>query len=67
MTDVKELNRIIEQSGLRKRFLAEKLGISHQAFYNKLNGISEFKLAEVSIMCNILNIGKKQREEIFFA
>ena len=41
------LDTIIKASGLKKNYLAEELGISKQAFNNKVKGIRQFKKAEL--------------------
>lgn len=67
MTDTLELEIAIKKSGFTKRKLAEKLGISLQAFYNKLNNETEFKVSEIIKICKLLNLSNKSKEKIFFA
>jgi hypothetical protein len=39
MADMEKLKKIISDSGLKKVFIAEKLGISYQGYLKKENGI----------------------------
>lgn len=66
MIDLKKLNKEIINSGLRKSWIAEKLGISYQSFWNKLKGKRTFKINEVILLSNILNLTFDKRERIFF-
>lgn len=68
MTDTQELLKIIDESGIKKGFLASKLGITTYGFQRKVENKSEFKAGEIKILCNLLNITSlKEREKIFFA
>ena len=64
-TDVLEIALI--KSKITKKELASKLGISLQALYNKLNNEVDFKASEIVKTTEILNLSKKEREQIFFA
>lgn len=66
MINLLQLNHIINNKGLKKKFLAEQLGISQNCIHSKLTGENEFKLSEVSNLSKILHLTKKQRNEIFF-
>lgn len=68
MTDTQELLAIIEKSGLKKGFIASKLGITTYGFQRKVENKSQFKAEEIKILCEVLNITSlKEREKIFFA
>ena len=68
MTDTKKLLRIIEESGLKKGFIAQKLGITTYGLQKKIENHNQFKATEIKILCKILNINSlKRKEEIFFA
>lgn len=67
MTDTKLLQKCIQDTGVKKVYLEHKLGLSHQGFYNKLVGKSEFTVKEITILCELLNINRSLREKIFFA
>ena len=68
MTDTTKLNRIIEQSGLKKRFIAETMGLSPYGLSLKINNINEFKTGEIERLCDIRRIEDvNDRDAIFFA
>lgn len=68
MVDTKYLNQKIEDSGLKKEYIAKQLGITRAGFYKKLTNGSEFTSREVSILCKLLSITKlTEKESIFFA
>lgn len=68
MTDTKELLKVIEESGLRKGFIAEKLGITTYSFQKKVENKTQFKAGEIKILCEILGINSlEEKERIFFA
>lgn len=68
MTDVKRLRERIDNSGYKISFIAEKLGITPQGLYLKLNNTNEFKATEIKILCNLLGIDDpEEMKAIFFA
>ena len=67
MTDTEKLNDAILESGIKISAIANKLGISREGFYKKLNNETEFKASEISAMQRILGLTNKKRDEIFFA
>lgn len=58
MTDTQYLEKVITECGKKKGYLADKLGISRQSFYNKMTNVTRFNLKEVQILCSELNITK---------
>ena len=67
MIDTDKLEEMIDESGFKKSFIAEKMGISRFSFWKKCNNISEFKASEISKLCGILHITDlSEKEEIFF-
>ncbi len=67
MTDTKELLKVIDESGLRKGYIAERLGITTYGLQRKVENRSQFKAGEIKILCDILNITSLERkEQIFF-
>lgn len=56
MTNVALLQSRIRESGLKKRFIAEQLGISRQALDKKVNGYRQFTQHEIPIICKLLGI-----------
>ena len=68
MTDTALLKDIIDKSGLKMGFIAEFVGISRQARWNKVNNLSPFNQYEIDKMCEILKItGLRTKEAVFFA
>lgn len=59
-----KLTNTMRQAGVTKRQAREYLGISRTAFYRKSNGKSEFTLAEIRKLMELLNL--ESADEIFF-
>lgn len=67
MTDVALLDARIKDSGLKKNFIAERLGITPQGFYLKASGKNEFTGSEIQKLCDLLSItAQKEIKAIFF-
>lgn len=66
MTNSNELLKIIKNSGLKKRYIAEKMGICLSTFSRKVNNKVEFNTKQISSLCEILNINDDERNKIFF-
>lgn len=66
MTDTKELEKRIKDSGLKKKYICEALNLSYQGFMNKVTNINFFNTDEVKKLCKLLNISTKDKERIFF-
>lgn len=68
MTNTELLEEIIDQSGYKKAFLAEQVGLSTQGLRNCITNRAEFKASQIQTLCNLLRIDDpKQKEAIFFA
>ncbi len=65
MTDIEQLKRVINDSGIKMVALAEKSGILRETLYNRLNGIGDFTASEIVGLTQALNLTKEQRDEIF--
>lgn len=65
MTDIKILKRRMGDSGMSIVYIAEKAGISRETLYNRLKS-GDFRLSEICALSKILNLSKKERDEIFF-
>lgn len=46
----------MREKGLTQAMVAKWLGLSAQAFSNKINGKTDFKLSELEALCKILEI-----------
>ncbi len=68
MIDSKKLEERIQQSGLKKGYLAECLGVSRGTFTALLNNKSEFKASQIRTLCDLLGIHDDATlRAIFFA
>ena len=56
MTNTALLEKLINDSGLKLSFIAQKLGITRQALYKKIKGLVQFTGREIKIMCDLLNL-----------
>lgn len=63
--DRAELRAEIARSGITNLALARQLGISDQAFYNKMNGKSEFRESEIRKLVEILSLSPEKLNLIF--
>jgi len=66
LTDSEKLKAKIRDSGYRIRFLAEQLGISYQALYNKVDNKTQFLASEIMRFSDLLNLTPEERDDIFF-
>lgn len=57
--------KIIEKN-IKKKIIAEKLGISLTSLNYKLNNKTQFKASEIQILSEILNINE-EKDKYFFA
>jgi len=62
---MKKLNEMIDKSGFKLGFIAQKLGITYVALHNKLVGKRSFTLDEALILKDLLNISEAEFKEIF--
>lgn len=68
MTRTKEVEALIQAKGLKKKYVAEQLGLSPWGFQLKLNNKNEFFSSEISKLCEILGIDDlEEKERLFFA
>ena len=65
VTKVEALRRKIQESGYRFDYIAERLGISRQALYNKMNNRTEFLGSEIAILRKLLNLSEDEVIDIF--
>ena len=67
VVDTQLLESIITDSGKKRTFLADKIGISVQSLKLKIDNKSDFKSSEVMSLCRELGITKlADKEKIFF-
>ena len=61
-----ELRASIARAGVTNRSLAAQLGLSEQAFYNKIQGETEFKGSEIKNIARALGLSMNDVNFIFF-
>lgn len=66
MTNTEMLNKKIDESGLKKGYLADKLNLSRFGLSKKINNESEFRTSEIVALCRELKLTTKERDQIFF-
>lgn len=68
MTDTARLNDLIQKSGFKLSFIANRLGLSAYGFARKRDNLSEFTQSEINDLCDLLHIDSiEDRFAIFFA
>lgn len=68
MTNTALLDDYIAKSGKKKKYLAEKVGLSSAGFYNCCTNKAEFTASQIQILCEELNIKTlKEKQLVFFA
>jgi DNA-binding Xre family transcriptional regulator len=68
MTNTDKLNELIRQKGVKKGYLAERLGVSRTTFCALLGNKTEFKASQIRILCEELGIEDDETvKAIFFA
>lgn len=59
------LNDRIDGSGLKIKFICEKLGLSRQGFNDKRINKTPFTVPEVFVLCSLLMIKEDEKAKIF--
>ena len=68
VTNVQLLEEKIQQSGLKKGFIAEKIGVTPNTLTALLNNKAEFRVSHIRAICEVLNItDDAEIKSIFFA
>jgi len=68
VTNIELLDRYIRESGLKRKKIAECLGITLNGLKKKTTGQHEFKASEIQVLCVLLGINTSdEKERIFFA
>ncbi len=63
MTNTAALNQLIRESGLKRSYIAKRLGISTTTLSYKINNRSDFNAREIDILRKLL--GFKSLEQCF--
>lgn len=64
--DSLKLRSIMVQKEVNYRVAMNALGIGETAWYQKINGSSEFKLSEIQKLRELLDLSLEQIDQIFF-
>ena len=64
--NAKELKKVIKTSGITMTSIAERIGITRETLYNKMEKKSEFSASEICAIQSILGISNAERDAIFF-
>lgn len=68
MTNTAKLNDRIQQSGLKKSYIAKVLGVADSTLARKINNAQDFRASEIDALCKLLGIDDlEEKEAIFFA
>lgn len=68
MTNTKLLNDKIDESGLKKSYIAKAIGRAPSTLARKISGKQDFTASEINVLCEILPIETpEEKEAIFFA
>ena len=66
MTNTALLEKAIQDSGLKKAYLAEKIGLTPAGFRNCVTNRAEFKASQINALCEMLGIVDLERKEAIF-
>jgi len=67
MTNIKLLQKKVDESGMTVTAIAEQCNMLRETYYNRMNGISDFKASEISALTKTLRLTREERDNIFFA
>lgn len=67
MTNSRMLKMIIKSSGLKKVYIAEKLGLSYYGYFKKEKGENDFTSTEIKAMKELLHLSDKEVTQIFLS
>lgn len=67
MVDSARLQELIKNSGIKKSFIAEKMGITYQGYVKKESGKSQFLASEIAVLRDVLRLSNKEVAEIFLS
>ena len=67
MTNTTLLEAAIARSGLKKGYIAERLGVSRAGLTNLINNRAEFKASQMVILAELLGLTPEEKNAIFFA
>lgn len=66
MTDTVKLMEAIKNKGLKRGYIALKLGIDRSTFWKKATNQAEFVASEIAALSDLLGLSTEKKDEIFF-
>lgn len=66
MVDIQKLSKKIDESGLKKYYIASRIGLTTYGLQKKINNQTQFKANEIEKLCIILKIKTLEEKEIIF-
>lgn len=66
MVDTQKLSKKIDESGLKKYYIASRIGLTTYGLQKKINNQTQFKANEIEKLCIILKIKTLEEKEIIF-
>ena len=66
MVDTQKLSKKIDESGLKKYYIASRIGLTSYGLQKKINNQTQFKANEIEKLCIILKIKTLEEKEIIF-
>ena len=67
MVDFEALRKAIDTSGMKFGYIADTIGITRSALYQRFQNKTEFTASEITKLCEVLRLSMADRERIFFA
>lgn len=68
MTDWDLLEKKIDESGLRRAYVYERVGITRSGWNHKKKSNGNFSTPQITALCDVLRITRlSEKEQIFFA
>ena len=64
--DYTELNKFIDESGMKRSYIAEKLGMTVSQFSRRTRGITDWKTPEIISFARLFKLTKTQRDNFFY-
>jgi len=61
------LNNTIKDKGVKKGWIADKMGVSRQCLYLKLQGQTPISVNEMVVLTNLLQLTDNERDIIFLS
>ena len=66
MVDTQKLSKKIDESGLKKYYIASRIGLTTYGLQKTINNQTQFKANEIEKLCIILKIKTLEEKEIIF-